>query len=120
MEGVSEEFLARHRAAHQAKLNGEAPPPRPAAPADESSGPGTELRKLLHVIGIQPKGPKCKCNEHAREMDEKGAEWCEANIEKIVDWLEAEAKTRPIVGILFSRLAAQGMVKLAIRRARAN
>ena len=119
MDGVSQELLARHRAAHQAKLKGEAPPVPPSV-EPQTTGPGTELRKLLHVLGIQPKGPKCKCNEHAREMDENGADWCEANMEKILDWLEAEAKTRPIVGMLFSRLAAHGMVKLAIRRARAN
>jgi hypothetical protein len=81
-------------------------------------GPGTELRRLLHTIGIQPKGKSCQCNAHALEMDRKGVEWCQENLESIIDWLEVEAKKRPLLGMLFSRLAARQMVTLAISRAR--
>jgi hypothetical protein len=88
-----------------------------ATPAPEG-GPGTELRRLLHTIGIQPKGKDCQCNAHALEMDRKGVEWCRENLESIIDWLEVEAKKRPLLGILFSRLAARQMVTLAISRAR--
>ncbi len=63
-------------------------------------------------------GPRCKCNEHAREMDRRGPDWCERNMETILDWLETEAKTRPLVGRLFSRTVARQIVQLAIGRAR--
>lgn len=118
---------AKHRAAHAAKLAAALAPasaspllPVSSSPAPSESGPGTELRKLLKTIGIQPRGPKCKCNEHAAEMDARGPDWCEENLESIIDWLEEEAKKRPLVGLLFSRLAAREVVKLAIRRARAD
>jgi hypothetical protein len=82
-------------------------------------GPGTELRKLLHSIGIQPKGKDCSCNAHALEMDRRGPAWCEQHMETIIDWLAEEAQKRPLVGMLFSRTAARQMVRLAISRARA-
>ncbi|MBX7211530.1 MAG: hypothetical protein K1X78_24705 [Verrucomicrobiaceae bacterium] len=110
---------ARHAAAHVAKLAGgvDAQP----VPVTHSSigGAGTELRKMLGSIGIHPRGEKCKCNEHAREMDRYGPDWCEANIETILDWLEGEAKSRPLVGFLFSRYLARKVVIEAIARARA-
>ncbi len=81
-------------------------------------GPGTFLRRALGSIGIQPRGEKCKCNERAKLMDEKGADWCEANLEEIIDWLEEEAKKRPLVGRLFNRTAAGFLVRRCIRQAR--
>ena len=92
--------------------------PLPSATPAPEGGPGTELRRLLHTLGIQPKGRDCQCNAHALEMDRNGVEWCQANVESIIDWLEVEAKKRPLVGMLFSRLAARQMVALAISRAR--
>ena len=83
-----------------------------------SSGPGTELRALLATIGIHPMGENCRCNEHAREMDRRGPDWCLANLDTIVNWLAAEAKTRPLLGVFFSRAAARQIVLLAIQRAR--
>ena len=117
MEGIPEHILQKHRERHAARMRGESPPSAAAVLRSEA-GPGTELRKLLHHLGIQPKGFNCKCNEHAREMDRHGPDWCDANMDTILDWLEAEAKSRPIVGILFSRTVARELVKLAIRRAR--
>jgi hypothetical protein len=81
-------------------------------------GPGTFLRRALGSIGIQPRGEKCKCNERAKLMDERGADWCEANAEEIIDWLEEEAKNRPLVGRLFNRTAAGFLVSRCIRQAR--
>jgi hypothetical protein len=81
-------------------------------------GPGTFLRRALGSIGIQPRGEKCKCNERAKLMDERGADWCEANVEEIIDWLEEEAKNRPLVGRLFNRTAAGFLVRRCIRQAR--
>jgi hypothetical protein len=81
-------------------------------------GPGTFLRRALGSIGIQPRGEKCKCNERAKLMDERGADWCEANVEEIIDWLQEEAKNRPLVGRLFNRTAAGFLVRRCIRQAR--
>lgn len=117
MEEIPEHILQKHRERHAARVHGESLPPVAAALRSEA-GPGTELRKLLHHLGIQPKGRNCQCNAHAREMDRHGPDWCEENMDTILDWLEAEAKSRPIVGILFSRTVARELVKLAIRRAR--
>lgn len=44
-----------------------------------SDGVGTELHKLLGKINIRPI-PNCKCIGLAREMNEKGVEWCSNNI----------------------------------------
>jgi hypothetical protein len=110
--------LAQKRAARlRGILAVSAPGMATATPAPEG-GPGTELRRLLHTLGIQPKGKDCQCNAHALEMDRNGVEWCQANVESIIDWLVVEAKKRPLVGMLFSRLAARQMVALAISRAR--
>ena len=85
--------------------------PRPTAP---TSGPGTELKKLLKKIGITAT-PNCSCNARARTMDERGADWCEANIEEIVGWLREEATKR---GLPFVDAAGPMIVKRAIKNAR--
>lgn len=110
--------LAEKRSARLRGILSVSAPSSATAPPAPEGGPGTELRRLLHTIGIQPKGRDCGCNAHALEMDRNGGEWCQANLESIIDWLQAEAKKRPLVGMLFSRLAARQMVQLAISRAR--
>lgn len=82
---------------------------------DPPSGPGTELKKLLMLIGIKAT-PNCTCNQRAKAMDERGCDWCEENIETICDWLKEEADKR---GLLFLRSAAKLMVRRAIHNARA-
>lgn len=82
---------------------------------DKQGGPGTRLKGLLASIGIVA-GPKCRCGERAKTMDDRGPDWCEQNIDMIVGWLEEEAKSRKIP--LFSRVAARMLVKKAIRLAR--
>lgn len=80
-------------------------------------GPGTELKKLLSKLGIDPKNG-CKCADRARHMDfmeSQAPGWTETNIELILDWLQREASNR---GIPFIRAAAKLLVKLAIRRAK--
>jgi hypothetical protein len=86
-------------------------------PGDElapTSGPGTELKKLLRMIGIVAK-PNCSCNTKARAMDVRGVEWCEANIDTIVGWLREEATKRKLP---FVDMAGRLLVKRAIRNAR--
>lgn len=84
-----------------------APPPPPA-------GPGTQLKGLLRLIGIEA-SPNCSCNARAKQMDEWGPDECEQRLPEIVDWLGEEAKRR---GLPYMRLAGEQIVKLAIRRAR--
>ena len=86
------------------------PPPEPAP----THGPGSELKKLLKKIGITA-SPDCSCNARARLMDERGIEWCEANIDEIVGWLREEASKR---GLPFVDMAGRMLVKRAIRNAR--
>ena len=88
----------------------------PQPPALAGSGPGTELKKLLKRIGIIS-SPTCSCNRRAAEMDARGVEWCEQNIEVIVGWLREEAGKR---GLPFVDMAGTALVKLAIRKAKVS
>ena len=81
-----------------------------------SSGPGTELKRLLSRIGITAT-PNCSCNARARIMDAKGIEWCESNVDTIVGWLREEAEKRKLP---FVDLAGRLLVKRAIANARRN
>ena len=55
-------------------------------------------------------------------MNAKGAEWCEANMERIVGWLREEASKRrlPIIRcrLPFFPFAVRLLIKRAIRNAR--
>lgn len=79
-------------------------------------GPGTELKKLLALVGITA-SPNCSCNAKARQMDAWGPDECSKpeRLTEIVGWLEDQAKARKLP---FVRFAAEQTVKLAIRRAR--
>lgn len=79
-----------------------------------TGGPGTELKALLKYIGITST-PNCSCNARAKQMDEKGADWCEENIDTILEWLKEQAKTR---GLPFVSAGAKVLVKRAISNAR--
>lgn len=87
---------------------------RAALEAALSSGPGTELKALLGRIGITSK-PGCACNKRALEMDAKGCDWCEQNIDQIDAWLAEEAKKRKLP---YLSLVGKALIRLAIRRAR--
>jgi len=77
-------------------------------------GPGTALKKLLARIGITA-SPQCRCNKRAALMNARGPDWCEANIDTIVQWLREEAASR---GLPFLDAAAKMLVRRAIRNAR--
>jgi len=85
-----------------------APPP--------SSGPGTELSKLLKRFGIEPT-PTCQCRAKAAEMDVWGPDECEKpeRIDEVVAVMRAEAEAR---GLPFLDVAGRLLVKRAIRNAR--
>ena len=89
------------------------PAPTLPPPPPEPHGPGTELKKLLKLVGITA-APGCSCNRRAKIMDEKGCEWCKENIETIVDWLGEEAAKRKLP---FVRMGAKWLVRRAINAA---
>ena len=94
-------------------------PPQPKAaqqPPAPTSGPGTELKKLLKKIGITTK-PGCACNKRAQYMDKMGPDWCDQNMDQIVGWLKEE-HARQKVAIPFVDAAVRLLVKYAIRKAR--
>lgn len=75
---------------------------------------GTELARLLRWFGLRHRHG-CGCRRHAALMDRRGCDWCERNIELIVDWMEEEAGKRRLP---FMRAGARRLARLAIRRAR--
>lgn len=77
-------------------------------------GVGTQLKRLLGKVFIKP-GKGCHCNHYANLMDQRGVEWCDRNLELIVDWLGESAET---MGYPFSRFLAKRIVKIAIYRAK--
>lgn len=87
-------------------------PPQPVPPP--AHGPGTELKKLLAKVGITAT-PDCWCNDRAAEMNSRGCDWCEANVDTIVGWLREQAHAR---GLPFLDAAGRMLVRRAIRNAR--
>jgi len=96
--------------------------PRPKNDATEISsnnqviiehGVGTELKKLLKLIGITA-SPTCACNARAKEMNERGIQWCKDNIDTIALWLKEEAERRNLPFFLYG---AKKLIKIAIYRA---
>ena len=79
-----------------------------------TSGPGTELKKLLKTIGIEAK-PGCACNKRAQTMDVNGCDWCAENLDTISSWLQEEAQKR---GLPYIPAAGKWIITLAIKRAR--
>ncbi len=58
-------------------------------------GAGTELKKLLALIGITSR-PGCSCNAMAAKMNANGAAWCLKFLPKIVETMQKEAKKRKL------------------------
>lgn len=85
-------------------------------PTVTTSGPGTELKKLLSKIGITST-PTCSCNARAKKMDEWGPDECEKRIDEIVGWLKEEADKR---GLPFIEMAGRILVRRAISNSRKN
>lgn len=79
-----------------------------------SAGAGTELKALLKSVGIKG-SVSCGCAKRAREMDDRGIQWCEEHVEVIVGWLRDAARKQQVP---FVDLIARQVVKLAVRRAK--
>lgn len=76
--------------------------------------PGTILSKMIKSVGIQMTD-SCSCKRHALEMNEKGNDWCEQNIDTVVGWLREEAKRR---GLPFMDTLGKLLVGRAIKKSR--
>lgn len=62
---------------------------------DDPYGPGTILASMFSAIGIKST-PTCSCRRHALEMNSRGLEWCENNLDTILGWLKEECEKRKI------------------------
>lgn len=82
-------------------------------PATTRGGCGTELKKLIGKIGINPTR-FCQCHARAKLMDDLGLEWCRYNQDKILGWLREESATRRIP---FVAGLAAALLRRAIRAA---
>jgi hypothetical protein len=74
--------------------------------------PGTILSKMIKSLGIQITD-SCSCKRHALEMNDKGNDWCEQNIDTIVGWLRDEAHRRnlPFIDTIGKLLVGRAIKK---------
>lgn len=89
------------------------PMPPPQTLEDSPNGPGTLLSKMLSKIGINST-PNCSCRRRALEMNNRGPDWCEQNIDTIVGWLKEEATKRKLPFVDFAgKVLIQRAIKLS-------
>ena len=81
---------------------------------ENPNGAGTILSNMLSTIGIKS-SPSCACRRHAIEMNDKGPDWCEQNMDTILAWLKEESNKRKLP---FVETVAKMMVNKAISKAR--
>ena len=81
---------------------------------EDPNGPGTILSNMIKSVGIVMTAG-CSCRRHALEMNEKGNDWCEQNVDLIVSWLRDEAKKRKLP---FIDAVGSLIVKRAIKKSR--
>jgi hypothetical protein len=62
-------------------------PPSPVRLWPANAGPGTEMKKILGSLGVNP-SPTCDCNAFAVRMDEWGVEGCREHFDEIVEQLQ--------------------------------
>lgn len=81
----------------------------------DPNGPGSVLSGMIASLGIKA-APNCSCKRHAIEMNEKGADWCEQNMNTILSWLKEESTKRrlPFVESV-ARLVVQRAIKTSRR-----
>lgn len=76
--------------------------------------PGTVLSKMIKTLGIKMTD-SCSCRRHALEMNDKGNDWCEQNMDTVVGWLREEANRRKLP---FIDAIGKLMVGRAIKKSR--
>lgn len=79
---------------------------------EDPDGPGSILTGMISTLGIKSTS-NCSCRRHALEMNEKGPQWCEENIDTILGWLKDESKKR---GLPYVETVARMMVNKAISK----
>jgi len=85
----------------------------PRKPKPRGGKPGTELAKLLALLGFKASAG-CGCKKRAREMDERGTQWVRENESTVVGWLREEAGKRKLP---FLPYAAKVIIRRACRNA---
>ena len=80
----------------------------------DPNGPGSILSGMIASIGIKA-SPNCSCKRHAIEMNEKGPDWCEQNMDTILSWLKEESTKRRLP---FVESVARLIVQRAINTSR--
>lgn len=86
----------------------------PKTMEEDPNGPGTVLSKMIKSMGIVM-SDSCSCRRHAIEMNTKGNDWCEQNMDTIVGWLREEANRR---GLPFVDMIGKLMVGRAVKKSR--
>lgn len=81
---------------------------------ENPDGPGSILTGMISTLGIKSTS-NCSCRRHALEMNEKGPDWCEQNLDTIIGWLKDESKKR---NLPFVETVAKMMVNKAISKSR--
>jgi hypothetical protein len=81
---------------------------------EHPNNPGTVLSKMIKSVGIQMTD-SCSCKRHALEMNIRGNNWCEENIDTVVGWLREEASRR---GLPFIDTLGKLLVGRAIKKSR--
>lgn len=81
---------------------------------ENPNGPGTILTNMISTMGIKST-PNCSCRRHAIEMNDKGPDWCEENMNTILGWLKEESVKRHLPYI---ESVASLIVKRAIKTSR--
>ena len=80
----------------------------------DPNGPGTILSGMISALGISA-GPNCSCKQHAIKMNVEGPEWCEQNIDTIIEWLREESEKR---NLPFVETIARLIVQRAIKKSK--
>jgi hypothetical protein len=75
----------------------------------DPNGPGSILTNMISTMGIKSTS-NCSCRRHALEMNEKGPDWCEQNINTILSWLKEESTKRKLPYV-------EAVAKLIVNRA---
>lgn len=86
----------------------------PKTMEENPNGPGTVLSKMIKSLGIVM-SDNCSCRRHAIEMNDRGNDWCSANVDTIVGWLREEATRR---NLPFVDMIGRVMVNRAIKKSR--
>jgi len=76
---------------------------------------GSALKLILAGYGFTP-GPTCPCTKRAQEMDDKGLDWCQNNVDLIVSWMKESAAEISLFNSILAKFAARSIVLQAIEQ----